>query len=109
MLTLPEGQIELKVLFPIEVGEWLLRQPECKLWAVCLTQAVASCVGLRANDFRRHRHLDRYWLFRDQRNCVGSCNWICDLLELDRKRLISFVYRNRHVLAGHPYRMRVFH
>lgn len=110
MLTVSEGQIELKVPFPVEVGEWLMKQPEVKLWTVCLAQAIASSVGLvRCNDLRRFRDRDRFWLMRDARHGVGSCSWICELLGLDRGRLISFVFKNRHVLRDSPYRMRSFH
>jgi hypothetical protein len=37
---------------------------------------------------------------------VGSCQWICELLEIDRKELITFVWKNRHVLRKSPYRLR---
>lgn len=110
MITFQEGQIEFKVPFPVEVGEWLMKQPEAKLWAVCLAQAIAGAVGLvRCREVRRWTNKDRYWLFRDERHRVGSCSWICETLGIDRKRLIRFVFENRHILRDHPYRMRSVH
>jgi len=106
MLTFVEGEIRLKCL-PVEVGEWLWRQPECKMWAVCLAQAIAGAVGLvRCNDLRRYTSRDRYWLFRDKRHQVGSCSWICELLGVDRQRLIKYVWTNRHAIKKSPYRLR---
>lgn len=102
-----EGRIALKQPFPIELGDDILRQPELKLWAVCLSQGIASAVGLiRCNDLRLWRSDDRYWLFRDKRRVPGSCQWICDALQIDRDRLITFVWKNRHVLRKNPYRLR---
>jgi hypothetical protein len=37
---------------------------------------------------------------------VGSCNWVCDVLGLDRKELVSFVWKNRHELRKDPLRLR---
>jgi hypothetical protein len=110
VLEFIEGQLNVKQRFPIEVGDWLIRQPECKLWAVCLAQAIAGAVGLvRSHDLARFTAKDRYWLFRDQQHKVGSCSWICELLGVDRKRLISFVWTNRHILRNNPYRLRSLH
>lgn len=107
MMQYTEGQVTLKQPFPIEVGEWLIRQPEAKMWAVCLSHAIAGAVGLiRTNDLNRYRAHDRYWLFRDKRHTVGSCSWICELLGISRQRLISYVWKNRHVLKNNPYRLR---
>lgn len=107
MLRLQDSSGEFRVPFPVEVGEWLIRQPEAKLWAVCLAHAIAGAVGLvRSNDLRRYRSRDRYWLLHDTGHYVGSCSWICELLEIDRKRLVNFVVKNRHVLRSNPYRMR---
>jgi hypothetical protein len=102
-----EGRITLQQVFPIVSGDWDRRQPELKLWAVCLSQAIASAVGLiRCNDMRAWGDEDRYWLFRDQRRVVGSCQWVCEVLEIDRKELLTFVWKNRHVLRKSPYRLR---
>lgn len=102
-----EGRISLRQPFPIELGDDLRRQPELKMWAVCLAQAIAGAIGLiRSNDLKRWREDDRYWLFRDKRTGVGSCQWVCDMLKIDRKRLITFVWKNRHVLRKNPYRLR---
>jgi hypothetical protein len=102
-----EGQVSIEQMFPILSGEWDRKQPELKLWAVCLSQAIAGAVGLiRCNDLKYWYRDDRYWLFRDKRNCPGSCQWICDVLEIDRKELLTFVWKNRHVLRKSPYRLR---
>lgn len=102
-----EGQVSIEQVFPILSGEWDRKQPELKLWAVCLSQAIAGSVGLiRCNDLKYWYRDDRYWLFRDKRNCPGSCQWICDVLEIDRKELLTFVWKNRHVLRKSPYRLR---
>lgn len=103
--------------FPIEVGEWLQRNPEAKMWAYCLTLAIATAVGsCRDGDInnthsltrrRMFRDRDRFWLFRDERHYVGSCSWICELLGIDRERLIRHIIRNRHTLRRTPYRLRV--
>jgi hypothetical protein len=102
-----EGQVSIEQMFPIFSGEWERKQPELKLWAVCLAQAIAGAVGLiRCNDLSRWYREDRYWLFRDRRTVVGSCHWICEVLEIDRKELLTFVWKNRHVLRRSPYRLR---
>jgi hypothetical protein len=102
-----DGEFPLKVLLPVEVGEWLIKQPEMKLWAVCLAQAIAGAVGLvRCHALANYTGRDRYWLIRDQRHQVGSCSWICEHLGIDRKRLVSWVIANRHVLRKNPYRLR---
>ena len=102
-----EGRITVSQLFPIAFEEWDCRQPELKLWAVCLSQGIAGAVGIvRCNDLRAWRKEDRFWLFRDRRRAVGSCAWICEYLEIDRRELITFVWKNRHVLRRSPYRLR---
>lgn len=109
MLRYSDGDITLMQKFPIEVEDVLMRQPEARMWAVCLAQAIAGSVGLiRCHDLRRYQGRDRYWLIRDRRHVVGSCSWICELLGIDRARLIKFVVSNRHVLRKHPYRLRSF-
>lgn len=101
------SEVGLGESLPIPVGDEVLRQPEARMWAVCLSQAICGAVGLvRCHAVRKYRGRDRYWLFRDRRNCVGSCQWICDLLEIDRKWLVAFVWKNRWVLRRNPYRLR---
>ena len=97
----------MEQVFPIVSGDWDRKQPELKLWAVCLAQAIAGAIGLiRCNDVRRWRKDDRYWLIRDKRSVVGSCQWICEALEIDRKELVTFVWKHRHELRRSPYRLR---
>lgn len=98
----------LKFVFPVEVGEWLIRQPEMKLWAYCLNQGITTAIGsYRTKDLRRNGANDRFWFFRDTRHYVGSCSWICELLGIDRTRLIRHVFKNRHVFRGRPCMLRV--
>lgn len=103
--------------FPIEVGEWVDKSPEAKMWAYCLTLAIATAVGScrdgdvnNTHGLRRRRLLrdrDRFWLMRDRRHCVGSCSWICELLGIERRRLIQHIFENRHILRRKPYALRV--
>lgn len=95
--------------FPIRLGEEQISSPETRLWAVCLTHAIAGAVGLwRSNDHRKYTSQDRYWLIRDRRHCVGSCSWICELLGIDRQYIVDNVIRQRHSLRKNPYRLRSF-
>jgi hypothetical protein len=99
---------DFRLVFPIEFGQLLKTQPEAKLWAYCLTQAIATAVGsYRTPDLERWASRDRWWLLRDKRHFVGSCSWICELLDIDRRRLIEHVVRNRHRLRRNPYQLRV--
>jgi hypothetical protein len=107
MLKYEEGIVYLRQVLPIELGEREIRQPELRMWAVCLSQAIAGAVGLiRCDELKSYRSLDRYWLIRDKRQVVGSCNWICEMLGVSRAELVSFVWKNRHVLRRNPYRLR---
>jgi len=107
MRRIVDGEARLSETFPIPVGDEVLRQPEARMWAVCLSQGICGAIGLvRCHAVRNYRSRDRYWLFRDKRETVGSCQWICDLLEIDRKELLTFVWRNRWVLKREPYRLR---
>jgi hypothetical protein len=102
-----EGFITLEQVFPIVSGDWDRRQPELKMWAVCLAQGISGALGLvRCNDVKRWRKDDRHWLISDKRCAPGTCQWICDALEIDRKELVTFIWRNRHVLRKSPYRLR---
>lgn len=107
-MTEREKDDNSKLLFPVEFGEYLRRQPEAKLWAYCLTQGIATAIGsYRTDDLRKWNSRDRYWLLRDTRHYVGSCSWICELLGIDRQRLIRHVIRNRHTLRKNPYQLRI--
>lgn len=107
MLRRQEEEV-LKLIFPLEFGEYLRTQPEAKLWAYCLTHAIATAVGsFRTKDLQRWGGHDRYWLLKDKRHYVGSCSWICEVLGIDRKKLIVHVIRNRHTLKRNPYILRV--
>ena len=105
----------VRLLFPVEFGELIAKQPEAKLWAYCLNQAIAIAVGARYfsdNKYWRSRakylrSMDRFWLVSDRRRYVGSCAWICDMLGVDRKELIRHVFRNRHTLKRNPYVLRI--
>jgi len=93
--------------FPLIVGEDGPNRPEVRMWTVCLSQAIATTVGLiRCDALRLYRARDRRWLISDRRMDVGSCNWVCDVLGLDRKELVSFVWKNRHELRKDPLRLR---
>lgn len=99
---------KLKQPFPIEVGDYLLKLPEAKMWCYCLMQGIATAIGsYRTKDLRRHAQADRYWFLRDTRRYVGSCAWICELLGIDRKRLIRHVFVNRHYFRKNPCRLRI--
>ncbi len=103
-----KGQEEIKLIFPVEFGELIKKQPEAKLWAYCLTQAIATAVGsFRTKDLRAWGSRDRYWLLQDKRHYVGSCSWICEVLGIDRRKLIRHVIRNRHTLKKNPYVLRI--
>lgn len=98
----------IKYPFPIEVGEHLIRQPEAKMWCYCLMHGIATAIGsFRTKDLQKNAQQDRYWFLRDTRKYVGSCAWICELLGIDRKRLIKHVVRNRHFFRKHPCRLRI--
>lgn len=85
-----------------------LRTPELTLWTLCLIHGVAvSLGGYRSPKLRKIVPKDRFWLFRDNRRYVGSCAWICEQLGVDRGRLISHVFRNRHTFKKDPRRLRV--
>lgn len=93
--------------FPLHVGEAGPNQPEIRLWTVCLSHAIATTVGLiRCDALKLYRARDRRWLISDRRVGVGSCNWVCDVLGLDRKELVTFVWKNRHALRKDPLRLR---
>ena len=110
MSAVKEERIDWKkeLLFPLGVGEPLLKEPEARMWAYCLTQGIATALGsYRTTDLSRWGSQDRFWFLKDERWNVGSCNWICQLLGLDRKRLIRHVFKNRHTLRKNPYKLRI--
>lgn len=83
--------------------------PEAKMWGYCLSQAIANALGNpRVEELRRYRHRDRFWLLRDNRRHVGSCQWICDLLGINRRDLVIGVFRKRHLLKANPCKLRLY-
>lgn len=103
----------LRGLFYDEMDEshgW--RQPEISLWTLCLIHGILGALGVHryAQGMRNGmpdlaRKEEAYWLFRDKRNGVGTCNWICGQLGIDRKWLKGWVFQNRHRLRSHQYRI----
>jgi hypothetical protein len=88
------------------------KQPEINLWTLCLIQGIYGALGVhRYAQGMRHgaqdlaRREERYWLFRDKRTGVGSCEWVCEQLGIDRQWLKSFVFANRHRLKSTQYRI----
>jgi hypothetical protein len=112
---LHDGAIDfvMKGLFYDEMDEshgW--RQPEISLWTLCLIQGILGALGVhRYAQGMRHgaqglaRREELYWLFRDKRTGVGTCDWICVQLGIDRQWLKGWVFQNRHRLRNHQYRI----
>jgi|688.fasta_scaffold14037_12 hypothetical protein len=107
-MRIDQDKEPLKFIFPVEVGDHLMRLPEAKMWCYCLMQGIATAIGsYRTRDLRKTGKQDRYWFLRDNRHYVGSCSWICELLGVDRERLIRHVFKNRHLLRRHPCKLRI--
>jgi hypothetical protein len=98
---------------PEEFGDKLSEMlviPEAKMWAYCLSQAIANALGNpRGEELRRYRDRDRFWLFRDDRRYVGSCQWVCDLLGISRRDLLNGVFKKRHYLRANPCKLRLYY
>ena len=93
--------------FPLLVGEDAPNRPEVRMWAVCLSHAIATAVGLiRCDALKFYQARDRRWLISDRRKDVGSCHWVCETLGLDRKKVVSYVWKHRHEIRKDPYRLR---
>ena len=98
---------------PEEFGEILKEMiliPEARMWAYCLSQAIANALGNpRVVELARYRERDKFWLFRDRRRHVGSCHWVCEFLGIERKKLLSQVFKYRHYLKANPCRLRIMY
>lgn len=93
-----------------DIIERMLINPEAKMWGYCLSQAIANALGNpRVEELRRYRSRDRFWLFRDNRRYVGSCRWICELLGIDRRKLVIGVFKQRHHLKANPCKLRLYY
>ncbi len=91
------------------IGEMMVI-PEAKMWAYSLAQAIANSLGNpRVKELTKFKEKDRFWLLRDNRRYVGSCNWVCDLLGIDRRQLIRGVFKRRHELRANPCQLRIIY
>ena len=88
-------------------GDWDRKCPEARLWAVCLSQAISGALGMKHQaDFDSWSGADWHWLMRSESEGVGSCAWICEHLNIDRRWLREFIVKHRHELRRDPYRLR---